>query len=170
MALYQRFYSLDKTKHLVKSFDCGKPIMNDYLVKRAAKHQALGLSRTMVLPIKSSLSEKKAIAAYYTLASITINSQTIPIKQNLPRTIPAVLLARLAIALDYQSKGLGSKVLIHALRHAYQLSEQGLPAYALVLDVLDNEAYGFYENFDFFEPMQDDPMRLFISMKSLKRL
>ena len=44
------FVELDKTIHDRISFDCGEPIINDFLQTKAAKHMKLGLSKTMVLP------------------------------------------------------------------------------------------------------------------------
>ena len=81
-----------------------------------------------------------------------------------------MLLARLAIDQQHQGKGLGAKILISALRHAVQLTDQGLPAFGLMLDILDEQALSFYQHFDFFEPMTDDPMRLFASMNSLRNI
>ena len=168
MAFIQTLECLDKACHDVKNFDCGKPAMNQFLSCFATKHAGLGLSSTWVLLEESDV-EKLPIAAYYTLASATVSRASIPTKQSLPTyPIPVVMLARLAIAKQHQGKGLGSKILISALRHAVQLTQQGLPAYGLVLDAIDEQALAFYQHFEFFEPMPDNPMRLFVGMGSLQ--
>ncbi|MEN9432513.1 MAG: hypothetical protein RLZZ422_102 [Pseudomonadota bacterium] len=168
MAFIQAITLLDKNLHDLKAFDCGKPAMNQFLNRFAAKHAELGLSSTWVL-LEESNTEKLPIAAYYTLASTTVYRESLPVKQSLPTyPIPVVILARLAIATKHQGKGLGEKILISALRHAFQLTQQGLPAYGLILDAIDEQALGFYQHFEYFEPMTDDPMRLFLSMNSLK--
>lgn len=83
-------------------------------------------------------------------------------------SIATVLLARLAVDVDFQGRKLGEKSLITALRHAVKLCDSGLPAIGLILDVLDEDALKFYQHFDFFHPLTDDPTRLFVSMNTLR--
>lgn len=170
MRLEQHFVAVDKSLHDLKAFDCGKPDMNTFLSRHAVKHSKLGLSRTYVLA-ESSQSSKKSIAAYYTLAASTVCRASIPSTSSLPAyPVPVVMLARLAISILHQGKGLGAKTLIYALRHAVSLSRAGLPAYGLVLDVVDNSALQFYQHFELFEPFTHDPMRLFVAMKTLQSI
>jgi GNAT superfamily N-acetyltransferase len=170
MAFRQAIERLDKSKHNTKAFDCGKPSMNQFLSRFAAKHADLGLSGTWVL-LEEAQADKLPIAAYYTLASATVSKSSLPTTQSLPQyPVPVVLLARLAIDQKHQGKGLGVKILISALRHSVQLVEQGLPAFGLILDVLDDDALKFYQRFDFFEPVTDDPMRLFVGMGRLRQV
>ncbi len=165
---------LDKNTQNIKAFDCGKPKMNTFLSRLAFKHLKLGLSSTwVVLERVNSIqnNEKSKIAAYYTLASSTVIKSGIPTQQSLPHyPIPVVLLARLAVDNKYQGDGLEEKLLVAALRHAVELTNKGLPAYGLVLDVLDDDALRFYRHFDFFEPFTDEPMRLFIGIDSIRKL
>jgi len=171
---------LDKNKHDLKTFDCGKPDMDTFLSRFAFKHSKLGLSSTWVL-VKEQNSKnnvkqekqraKSEVIAYYTLAASTVIKSGIPTDKSLPHyPIPVVLLARLAVDQKYQGKGLGAKILVTAIRHAVKLTDRGLPAYGLVLDVLDDNALKFYQCFDFFEPFTNDPMRLFIGMNSVRQL
>lgn len=170
MSLEQSFVTVDKATHDLKSFGCGKPSMDEFLTRYAVKHTKLGLSRTYVLPEVSSNS-KVPIAAYYTLAFSTVLRSDIPATQSLPSyPIPVVMLARLAIDERQQGTGLGSKVLVYALRHAARLSNSGLPAYALVLDVLDEQALSFYQRFEMFKPFTNDPIRLFVPMKIIEQI
>lgn len=170
MPLEPSFIAADRNLHDLKGFDCGKPAMNEFLARHATKHSKLGLSRTYVLAEVSNTS-KKPIAAYYTLAASTVARQKIPAKLSLPAyPLPVVMLARLAVSNHHQGKGLGAKTLVYALRQAANLSKAGLPAYRLILDVLDDEALQFYQHFEMFEPFTDDPMRLFVSMKTLEQI
>ncbi|MEO0442563.1 MAG: GNAT family N-acetyltransferase [Pseudomonadota bacterium] len=144
--------------------------MNEFLVRYAVKHGKLGLSRTYVLAEKQAAT-KKSIAAYYTLAPSTVTRSELPTSQSLPSyPIPVVMLARLAVDRHYQGKGLGAKTLIYALRQAAKLSTSGLPAYGLILDVLDKDALAFYQRFNMFLPFTDNPMRLFVSMKTIEQI
>ena len=53
MAVCQTFVVVKKRQHDVKSFDCGKAAMNEFLTRHAIKNMALGLSSTWVLPVES---------------------------------------------------------------------------------------------------------------------
>tara|TARA_R110000868_G_scaffold1215_3_gene9478 strand:+ start:404 stop:943 length:540 start_codon:yes stop_codon:yes gene_type:complete len=179
LTLEQAFVVADKASHDLKTFDCGKTGMNDFLSRFAIKHNKLGLSRTWVLPevVSKANTEtaptdsKKTIAAYFTLSTATVSREAIPAQHSLPTyPIPVIMLARLAIDSKYQGQGLGAKTLVTALRQARTLSQSGLPAYGLILDVLDEQALGFYNSFEVFQPFTDEPMRLFVGMKTLSDL
>ncbi len=172
MATSQHFVALDTTQFDVKSFDCGKPAMNEFLARYASKHMKLGLSTSWVLPAKEpSKHLKTPIAAYYTLASSTVSKDEIPVPAELPGyPVPVVLLARLAVASHLQGKRYGEKALVCALRHSVELTTRGLPAIGLILDVLDEDARSFYDRFEIFHPFTDDPMRLFVPMHVLRRI
>ena len=170
MSLEQTFVAVDKRLHDLKGFDCGKPSMNEFLARHAVNHSKLGLSRTYVLTEQSDL-KKKAIAVYFTLATGTVVRAQILADQSLPAyPIPVVMLGRLAVSAHHQGLGLGAKSLVYALRQAVELSRAGLPAYGVILDVLDSDAMTFYDHFDLFKPFTNDPMRLFVPMKTLEQI
>ena len=168
------FSSLDPRTINVKTFDCGKEAINVYLRRYAAKNMALNLNRTFVLPYTTgNTSEKPEVAAYYTLAHQTLVREELPDPSRLPHyPVPVILLAQLGIDQRFRRQGLGAKTLVHALRHAYQIASNpnGLPAMGVVLDVLDHDALAFYQSFDFFLPLTDNPMKLFVPMASLAAL
>ncbi len=173
MALLQEFVLADPTRHHLKAFDCGKPDMNMFLARFAVRNMKLGLSRTWVLPTVDTdrKSRKAKIAAYYCLASSTVTRDEIPLDKSLPGyPVPVVLLARLAVDNHHKDRRLGEKTLITALRKAGELTDAGLPALGMVLDVLDEEALGFYRHYEMFEPFTASPMRLFAPMHVLKRI
>ena len=168
------FSSLDPRTINVKTFDCGKEAINVYLRRYAAKNMALNLNRTFVLPYTTgNTSEKPEVAAYYTLTHQTLVREELPDPSRLPHyPVPVILLAQLGIDQRFHRQGLGAKTLVHALRHAYQIASNpnGLPAMGVVLDVLDHDALAFYQSFDFFLPLTDNPMKLFVPMASLAAL
>ncbi len=173
MTFARQFVLLDPQQHDVKSFDCGKPDMNVFLSRYADKNKKLGLSATWILAKQQPQEDtKKAlIGAYYTLASTTVSREQIPTDKNLPAyPVPVVLLARLAVNRCFQKQGLGEKTLVSALRQSVYLTDKGLPALGVVLDVLDNDALSFYQQFEVFQTFTDDPMRLFVSMNVLRKL
>ncbi len=173
MALSQEFVLVDHTQHDLKAFDCGKSDMNMFLARFAVKNMRLGLSSTWVLPVvdDGKQSKKLQIAAYYTLASSTIMREEIPADKNLPGyPVPVVLLARLAVDEQFKEQRLGEKTLITALRKSVELTDSGLPALGVILDVLDGDALGFYQHYEIFEPFTDNPMRLFAAMNTLRQI
>ena len=108
MALTRSFAPLNPALHHVKSFRCGKPSMDEFLARHAAKHMKLGISRTWVLPgIEDPQPEKVRLCAYYTLTSSTVTKQDIPFDKSLPgHQIPVVLLARLAVDHEFRPQRL----------------------------------------------------------------
>lgn len=147
--------------------------MNTFLARFAVKHMKLGLSRTWVLPDTDGTQQTKKtpIATYYTLASATVTREEVPTGKSLPGyPVPVVLLARLAVDNQFKGQCLGEKTLIPALRKSVELTDIGLPALGIVLDVLDNEALSFYNHYEIFDPFTDNPMRLFASMHMLRQI
>ncbi|MEJ2608563.1 MAG: GNAT family N-acetyltransferase [Candidatus Thiodiazotropha sp.] len=169
MSLEQAFVTVDKSCHNLKTFDCGNSSMNMFLARYATKHSKLGLSRTYVLA-EQKKEAKTDIAAYYTLTASTVTRVEIPSTQkSLPTyPVPVVMLARLAVDKEYQGTGLGAKTLVYALRQSAHLSKAGLPAYGLILDVIDAKALAFYKHFELFDSFTNNPMRLFVAMKTLE--
>jgi hypothetical protein len=173
LAFLQKFFLVDHTQHDLKTINCGKPDMNLFLARFAVKNMRLGLSRTWVLPVidEDQQPPKAQIAAYYSLASSTVMRGEIPSDKSLPGyPVPMVLLARLAVDEQFKRQRLGEKTLITALRKSVELTDVGLPALGVILDVLDEDALGFYQRYKMFEPFTDDPMRLFVSMHTIKRI
>lgn len=172
MELAQEFTPLNPTHHNVKHFCCGKPPMDDFLRRNAAKHMKLGVSNTWVLPVlEEPQPEKPRIAAYYTLTPNTVQREEIPYNRSLPRyPVPVVLLARLAVDEEFAKKGLGEKTLVTALRKSVELTDAGAAAVGVIVDVLDEDALKFYQEYEIFDPFTDDPMRLFAPMHTLRQL
>ncbi len=173
MAFLQEFVLVDHTKQDLKRFSCGKPDMNMFLSRFAVKNMRLNLSRTWVLPVVSEeqSAQKSQIAAYYSLASSTVMREEIPSEKRLPGDpVPMVLLTRLAVDEQFKGCRLGEKTLISALKKSVELSNAGLPALGVIADVLDEEALRFHQRYEIFEPFTDDPMRLFVSMHTLKQI
>jgi GNAT superfamily N-acetyltransferase len=170
------FCVLRRDAHDVRSFDAGDNDQTVYLRQFALRNMQLRLNRSFVLPCRlpsddksQKRGKKDQIAAYYTLANLSVRD--LPSADRLPRyPIPVILLARLAVACRYQGQGLGTRVLVHALRHAARVAtaDEALPARGVVLGVADEAAARFYAQFDFFEPFPDDSRRLFVSLSSIQ--
>lgn len=168
------FVELDKSCHDRNAFDCGEPKLTEFLKNRALRHRRAGLSITMVLPEAGANPEAKAIiCAFYAITPGTIAPSTLPKKlaKALPRyPVPVFLIAQLAVHRDAQGQGLGKITLIKALEHLWNISRH-MPAYAVVVDCLNNELEAFYRQFGFtFLCKTEGKTRLFLPMKSVAQL
>lgn len=165
-----QFVELDKTVHDRKAFDCGTGELNLFLQQFAARHRAAGISMTMVLPAQGNTAD---ICAYYTLSHTEIKRQLLPesAAKRLPHyPIPVILIAQLAVHTQAHGQGLGKVTLVRALQHAFEIDEH-LPSYAVVVDALDEQVQGFYEQYGFEElDTHNHRKRLFMRMKTIVQL
>jgi GNAT superfamily N-acetyltransferase len=155
-------------EHDVSTFDCGKLPLNAFLQHHAFNKQKACLSRTYVV------TRERFVVAYYTLAHVSVSQEDTPKKlgREMPRVIPAMLLARLAVDKTAQGHGLGRSLLIDALRRTWAVMEKGAaPVRLFIVEAKDEEAKKFYERFEFdMLVSSQNPMRLFLSYKDLKPL
>lgn len=175
----KRFVPLDVKCHERKCFDCGKPQLNMFLCRNARRGMDSRASYTWVLPAADIPGGVlKPLCAFYTLSLCHVFGENLPadLAKRLPRyPLPAFLIAQLAVDLRCQGQGLGELVLVNALRRCASLSRKGqVPAVAVVLDVLDQDALRFYRRFEEFRPLaasSDSPgHRLFIPMSNVELL
>ena len=82
--------------------------------------------------------------------------------------IPVILLARLAVDLTEQKRGLGGGLLKDALLRIAGAAEE-IGVRAVLVHATDEEAKAFYRRYD-FEESPTDPLHLMLLMKDLKRL
>lgn len=117
-----------------------------------------------------ALTEAKAIAGYYTLASASVLLSDLPpaIGRKLPRypSVPMVRMGRLAIDRRFQGQGLGGALLIDALDRAARAE---IAAHALVVDALDEGAAAFYAHHGFVA-LPDTPRTLFLPLATVAAL
>lgn len=170
------FVPLNPSRINVKSFDCGKKPINDYLHRYAVKNMGLGINSTFVLPYQKEgdfVDAKFRVAAFYTLANQTLTPESIPTEKKLPRyQAPIVLVAWLGVNASHQKQGLGINTLITALLHAHAISTSpnGIPSLGVVVDAIDQDAYDFYLATELFIAFEGEPKKLFVPMESISEL
>jgi GNAT superfamily N-acetyltransferase len=150
--------------HDTSTFDCGNEALNEFLQRHALDKQNAKLSRTYVSTRKST------VVGYYTLAHLSVSQEETPKKfgRGMPSTIPAMLMARLAVDLTAQGHGLGRSLFIDALWRTWTVMESGAaPVRLFVVDAKNDDARTFYERFE-MTPSPRNPMRLFLLYKDLK--
>lgn len=140
-------------------FDCGVPALNLYLRNYALQNQKRGIVRNYV----TTHIETKIIVAYYSLVYASLDQKLLPAKlaKGLGKyDIPIMLLARLAVDHREQGKGLGKALLKDAILRTMQAAEiAGLKL--LLVHAKDEAAADFYRKHG-FEPVLDDPLKLFL--------
>lgn len=174
----KRFVALDKSLHERSHFDCGKGSLNTFLQRSASQGMKAKLNFTWVLPASGiSRGEKKPICAYYTLSVCHIERDTLPgdaMKRYPNYPLPVFIIAQLAVDKSCVGQKLGTASLINALRRCVNLSQDGKVAgIGVILDVLDDDALGFYQCFGGFRSLKSvdgSGERLFIPMKQIMNL
>jgi GNAT superfamily N-acetyltransferase len=150
--------------HRIDAFDCGVPILDDWLKRRARANQAGGASRTYVV------SDDDKAVAYYALASgaIEIANATSRIRRNMPDPIPIAVLGRLAIALNYQGRGLG-RALVRDAFHRISQAADIIGIRGIVVHAISPEAKKFYLAVG-FEMSSLQSMTLMVTLADIKAL
>ncbi len=160
-----RLEPLAKT-HRRKDFDCGQPLVNDWLRSRALQHQTKRLSST-----KALIDDRQRVVGFYTLATGQVDFSDLPAElvKKLPhRLLPVAILAWLGLHKSWQRQGLGARLLAQALADCHTAG-QLFPFVAIILDCVDAAAKSFYESYDFTE-LPGRPYRLFLSATQLEAM
>lgn len=149
-----RIERLEPARHDRAGFDCGEPTLNRYLRELAGQHQRDGIATTHVL---IDAADAPRVLGYCSLAAAQVNLADLQPadRKRLPHyPVPAVRVARLAVALTAQGNGYGSLLLGHAVNGSLQLRAT-LGARLLVVDALDTRAAAFYRAYGFRETAAD---------------
>jgi len=145
--------------HLIESFSCGVPVLDEWLKRHALKNEVSGASRTFVI------CQDKQVVGYYTLAAGSVEHRDAPgkIRRNMPDPIPVLVLGRLAIDQQCQQAGLGRNLLKDALLRSLSVSKQA-GIRALLVHALSQDAKRFYSGSGFIESPLDS-MTLMVALQ-----
>ncbi len=146
-------------------FQCGVVALDRYLKKQAKQDIKRRISRVFVA---TKPDNPKVVIGYYTLSTLSIELNQLPEKlaRKLPKhPVPAALIGRLAISNAAQGQGVGKMLLADAIKRTLAVSDQ-IAIYAMVVDAINDNARGFYEQFGFTR-LSDDSPRLFLPLKSI---
>jgi len=153
--------------HNRAGFDCGNEPLNQYIKNIARQHLSKGISRTFVI---INYNFQDVILGFYTLAACEIHAEKLPRKyaKQYPSKIPAVKLARIAVAKNHQRQGIGALMMIDAIKRVMSVSEN-LGITGFFVDAKDSEAKAWYDQYGFME-LPDNPLELFLPISTLKEL
>jgi len=143
------------------NFSCGSEPLDRYI------KQFISQDIKRNLTIAYGAYKEKRLIGFYTLSATSIDTGELPEKlvKKLPKyPVPAVLIGRLAIDISQQGKGLGSVLLMDAIKRSIRGGEL-LGIFAIIVDAKDEKAKSFYEHFG-FQPLERNALRLFLPVQT----
>ena len=163
--------SLQRDKHERLRFRCGEESLDAFLHASAHQAAAKNLSKTFVAV---DTTDESVILGYYTVTPTRIDPgelapgfvRAYALPSN--RSIPASLIARLAVTENVKGQGIGSAMVFDAMRRCANVSRQ-IGGVAIVVDALSTDLVSFYTKLGFtqFEP---GSRRLFIMMDTVEKV
>jgi predicted N-acetyltransferase YhbS len=152
-------------KHDFGRFDCGEESLSSWLHRYSRHAEAADSARVYVT------TDGASVVGYYALAvgQVEAAEGTPRLLKGQPsgRSVPVVILARLAVDKEHQNRGLGRSVLQDALLRCVAAA-QAVGIRAMVVHA-HAEAKPFYEAFG-FESSPTDPMHLILLIKDVEQL
>lgn len=124
--------------HDLSAFDCGEPVLNDWLRQRAWKNESR-FSRTYVACAGNQ------VVAYVCISAGAVERAAAPgkVRRNAPDSIPVSVIGRLAVSREYAGRGLGADMLADALRRI-AVASQSIGIGAVLVHAKDDAARQFY--------------------------
>lgn len=152
--------------HNRRSFDCGRPELNQYLENTARQQSEKGISRTFVLVDDANPSE---ILGFFTLTACEILVEKLPPRfaKKYPLRASAAKLARLAVALSRQKQGFGTYLMLDAMERILFVAEH-MGIIGFFVDAKDEDSAGYYRQFGFI-PLPDNPLELFLPIATIRK-
>lgn len=151
-------------QHKLESFDCGKPSLNEWLLRHARQAQGSGSAKTFVV------ADDDRVAGYFSLTVGQVDTLEVPvrIRQGMGQyPVPVVILARLAVSSQNQGQGIGFGMLQDAIRRTLLIAEQA-GIRAMLTHPVDEEAAHFYARFGFIaSPLREQ--QLLLLLKDVRR-
>jgi predicted N-acetyltransferase YhbS len=161
-------YVIEKlsAEHDLSAFECGNAALNAWL-KRFARTNCQNDSARVYIAHQGD----QTVIGYHALTAGSIDRAEAPprISQGLAaHPVGVIVLARLAVDITQQGKGLGATLLQDALRRSEQAAD-AIGVRAVLVHAINESARSFYVRFG-FTPTAIDDLRLILLMKDLRAL
>ena len=160
----------DKALHDRSAFSCGFGPIDNFLKSSLSDQIKSGIVAAWI----ATAGDNPAALGFYTLSAMAVRADLGP--RNWQRSgvpdIPVIYIRAVAVRDDMQGKGLGTALVIDAMRRCLGIADQ-MGATAIVLDVLKDDhlerRWKFYAELG-FQPLGDpeNPQRVFIPMASVR--
>lgn len=148
--------------HRLDAFRCGVEALDRWLIDHASRAKSMRTAQTFVWHRGDG-----RVVGYFSLAAHLVARGELPGKlgRGSPASIPALMLARLALDVGLHGVGLGGELLWDALTRARAASDIAA-ARLVVVDAISAETAAFYEHHGFI-PIPDNPNRLVQKMSDI---
>lgn len=168
---------LDLDRHDRAAFSSGVDPVDNFLKRTAGKLMRGGTARVFVAVDPDDDAGK--ILGFYSINAHSVDCGDLPNRYrrySLPEgKIPAAFIGMMGVGLPAQGKGLGSLLLVDALKGAY-LASYRVGTAVVLLDVLDcgnaediARRQRLYENFG-FQCLPSQPLRMFLPMATIVQM
>lgn len=148
--------------HEIHEFECGEPMLDDWLRRRALSNSTTGATRTYVA------CDGMRVIGYFALAAGAVEVSAVPgrFRRNMPDPIPIVVLGRLAVDRTWRGQGIGRALFrdagLRILAAADIIGVRGL-----LVDAISDSAKDFYLALGMVQsPLT--PMTLMITLQDLR--
>lgn len=151
--------------HNRKAFDCGEPMLNEYLRRYARQNHTSGGAKTFVAV---PLDEPVRVLGYYSLSPAEVSIDRVPerVRQGHGRyPLPGFRLARLAVARDHQDQGLGGQLLLSAGERCLAAASE-VGGVVLLIDAMNDAVVRWYEEFGALS-LIDCPLQLVLPLATI---
>jgi GNAT superfamily N-acetyltransferase len=153
--------------HDRKAFDCGEPVLNNYLVRYARQNHESGGAKTFVAVTPDSPTR---ILGYYSLCPASLEYARTPelLRRGLGRyDVPVFRLGRLAVDRTVQGAGLGGQLLVSAGVRCIAVAAQ-VGGVALLIDAKNERAANWYVSYGAIA-LLDAPLSLLLPLSVIGR-
>lgn len=148
------------SQHRLEGFDCGKPALNDWLLRHARQAHGSRSAKTFVVADGDD-----RVAGYFSLTVGQVDTLDAPerIRKGMGQyPVPVVILARLAVSREHHRRGIGVGMLQDAIRRTLVIAEQA-GVRAMLTHPIDEDAARFYTRFGFIaSPLREQQLLLLL--------
>lgn len=150
--------------HQRQGFDCGEPVLNEFLERQAGQLSCKGFGKTYVALGTDGL----VVTGFANLSAGPVKTPHLPASLKLPRyPAPILRMGRLAVDRRAQGQGTGRQLLSFALQLPLEFSKN-VGLYTVVVDAKHDKAMVYYQTMG-FTPTLDDPLCLYLPVSVLEK-
>ena len=150
---------LDK-RHQRGTFDCGEPLLNEWLQRYAGQNRRGNTAATWIIADADDV-----VVAYASLSMTGIDRSSASTKfaKQAPSPVPALLLGRLAVDRRYSGLGVGTALVAHVLATAVELNRSAA-CRAVVVTALSERPRQWWERLGFhlLDPTEPGSLDLYL--------
>jgi GNAT superfamily N-acetyltransferase len=148
------------------SFDCGEPILNEFLRKHARQSHDKGAAKTF---LAISNLAGKTVLGFYSLSPASLEYARAPevVRKGLARhDVPVFRLGRLAVHRTVQAQGLGGQLILAAGRRCLRAATE-VGGVALLIDAKNERVAKWYASYGAV-PLADAPLSLLLPLSTVQ--